>query len=147
MTAAALHLEVSVHVVARQRVNLVEFFQAMDPREQDRYKALDIHHLGMEADWEWPLAYLWPDEHDVVPLSLVPRAQSHVSGDISDAALRLSARGGEMVFGRDAEWTEDDFETLKSHVPWLAAFHDTLTTPLTAEERARIPGPDDVPLF
>lgn len=147
MTATGLTVEVSATVRVRQKVDVVALFTGMAEHDRKRYRTLDLAELGMSREWERPAAFLWPEEDDLVPLSLVSGAQTPVWGDIDMTEVRLQQRGGNSVHGREAEWTEGDFETLTAQVPWLRDFHASLTKRLTPEELARIPGPDDVPLF
>ena len=147
MSSTSLTVEVTATVKVRQSVDIVALFQNMDERNQKWYRDLNIDELGMEAEWQRPLAFLWPEDDDMVPLHMVRGASTHPRGDIDDAAVRLSARGTTSVYGRDAEWTESDFETLTAQVPWLRHFHEKLNQPISEHDLARLPGPDDVPLF
>lgn len=126
-TTAPLTVEVTVSVGVEETVDLVALFRRMDVRAQKRYFALDPAEYSIGAEWERPVAYLWPDEDDLLPLSLVPGNRSHPRGDINDSDVRVQHRDGERVYGRDARWTEQDYLRLASLVPWLAATTDNDT--------------------
>ena len=147
MTPASLTVQVTATIKVRQNVDLVALFATMDERDRQRYRNLDIADLGMESEWERPLAFVWPEEADVVPLTLAPGARSPVWGDIDDATVRVEQRDGEAVYGREAQWSRADFDALIARVPWLRSFHESLSRTLSTEDLARIPGPDDVPMF
>lgn len=143
----SLTLEVVATIKARQRVDIVGLFSAMDLRQQQRYRSINVSDLGFEHEWERPLAFLWPEERDLVPDMMVTGSHSPVEGDIEDARMSLIKRGPEYVTGKAREWTEADFETLTAQVPWVRHFHDKLGTPDSQHDLDRLPGPNDVPLF
>lgn len=143
----SLTVEVVATIKARQRVNIVALFTGLSPHEQARYRNLVVTDLGFEHEWERPLAFLWPEERDLVPTQMVAGSHSPVDGDIEDAHLSLVKRGNVVTTGKDREWTEADFETLTAQVPWLRNFHEKLNTPTSQYDLDRIPGPDDIPMF
>lgn len=145
--APTLVIEVTAKITAAQRVDLIALFDGFGDREKKQYAALNLSEWGMDAEWERPLAFIWPDE-DVMPLTLVPGARTGVGGDVPDVEARLEARNGQGVWGREAEWSVDDFATLRTHVGWLDEWHTKREMgSLSREDAARLPGPDDVPLF
>lgn len=144
----ALSIEVSATVQVTQTVDLVKTFTGLSETAKQRYLSMDYTEVGFEAEWERPMAFLWPDEHDLVPISMCP-GDGFANGDVNDASMRLSSRNGTRLWGKDAQWTEADFNLLVSHVPWMQSHYERLAalTAMTAEDRDRVPGPDDVPLF
>lgn len=144
----ALSLEVSATVQVTQTVDVVKTFTTLSDTEKQRYLSMDYTELGFEAEWERPMAFLWPDEHDVIPISMCP-GDGFANGDINDASMRLNKRNGTRVWGGEAHWTEADFDLLVAHVPWMKSHYDRIAalTTMTAEDRERLPGPDDVPMF
>lgn len=147
MPATSLIVEVSATVKVRQSINMVDLFAQMNERDRERYRTFDPAEVGAEASWERPTAFLWPEDDDLIPFQMVSGAPGAVRGDIDDARIQLSKRGDEPVYGRDSDWSETDFETLIAKVPWLRTFHASLDQPVSAYDLARIPGPDDLPLF
>lgn len=144
-TDGLLRVEVTATFGVEETLNPFDLFTAMTEREQKRYFALDLTEVGMSVEWERPLAYLWPDDDDLVPYTMVPGSVSHPSGMVDDAEVRVVKRHGTYCVGAARDWTEDDYRTLVESVPWLAR-HDREQT-MNEHDRARLPGPDDVPLF
>lgn len=147
VTNIPVMVEVVATVQMRQQIDLVTFFRSLPPAAQVRYRNLDISEAGMDAEWERPLAYLWPDESDVVPLELVPGASTSTRGQITDAQIRVQSRAEGLVDGRQCEWTEEDFRALLAQVPWMSRVHEAISGLISDEALARITGPDDIPLF
>lgn len=143
-----LTVEVTATVKSRQKVDVVALFANLSERDQQRYRTMDIAELGMEHEWERPLAYLWPDD-DVLPMNMIPgHGGRGLWSDIDESDIRVTARGEVTVFGRENRWTEDDFNLLKEEVGWLRTFHAVKDNPdATPEDLSRIPGPADVPIF
>lgn len=145
-TSPRLIVEIKATVTARQQFDLVEFYASLNDRAQEQYKRLNIGSLGFEHEWERPIAFLWPDDTDMVPVTLAIGADAPVWGDV-DAEIRTRARSGKLAYGHsETDWVEDDFIALAAEVPWLRFFH-TIRETGSCEDEARLPGPNDVPMF
>lgn len=139
----ALSLEVTATIRVRQTVDLVAVFAGLHAVDQQHYQSLDLAEVGFEEEWERPLAFLWPEDDDVVPFNLSRSVNAPVWGDIQECEVRLRQRGETRHYGREAAWSEADFDMLVAQVPWMAAFH----RPVSEDDLSHLPGPDDVPLF
>lgn len=144
-TDGLLRVEVTATFGVEETLNPFALFTAMTDREQERYFALDLTEVGMSVEWERPLAYLWPDDDDLVPHTMVPGSVSHPSGMVDNADVRVVKRFDTYCVGAARDWTDDDYRTLVENVPWLARHAREQT--MSEHDRARLPGPDDVPLF
>lgn len=140
---SAITVEVTTEIRVRVTLDVVEFFAKLSEREQKDYAGIDIHELGMEAEWERPLAYLWPTEDRVEASAFAYRGREWI--DFDDGDIRVRSRGEHSFYGKDTRWTEDDFAALCAAVPWLAAVH--VVDGLSPEDAARVPGPNDPPMF
>jgi hypothetical protein len=140
-----LTVEVTASYGVEQNVDLCALFAGMDLAARQRYFDLDVSEVGFEAEWERPLAYVWPDEDDLIPYSMVPSSASHPRGMVDDADIRVIKRGDKSFYGPEARWTEADYTLLAEHVPWLQQHLNGQS--LSEHDRARLPGPNDVPLF
>lgn len=141
----SLTVEVTATVGADQSVDVHALFNAMDTRTQARYFDLDIAELGMGGEFERPLAYLLPDDDDLIPYTMIPRSPSHPRGHVDDLDVRVVKRHDTLVFGEERRWTREDYLTLADNVPWLG--RHVYEQQMSAADRARMPGPGDVPLF
>lgn len=127
----------------RTQVDLVSFFEAMDPSQRAEFFALNLASTG-HAEWERPLAYLAvlaeTDTEVVEPFLTQLYAISTISdGDLGDTVER---RGGDLVSGQDRRWSQADYQALCGAVGWLRPPDSP-----SPEDLARIPGPLDTPMF
>lgn len=146
--APAMVVEVTMTVKVAQTIDMVKTFTDLNEADQQRYVTMGIAELGFEFEYERPMAFLWPDEDDLIPFTMCP-GDGFPNGDISDSDMRLNTRAGERVWGKDARWTEADFDTLVAAVPWMNAHYTRLRAlaAMSDDDVARLPGPDDVALF
>lgn len=140
-----LKVEVTASFGVEEALDPFVLFNAMGETEQHRYLHLDLSEVGFDAEWERPLAYLWPDDNDLVPVAMVPGTVSHPHGMVDDVEVRVTKRFDTYAVGAARHWTEDDYSALVENVAWLRA-HERRQQ-MSAEDRARLPGPGDVPLF
>lgn len=144
-TDGLLRVEVTASFGVEETLNPLALFNAMTEREQRRYFALDLTEVGMSVEWERPMSYLWPDDDDLVPYTMVPGHVSHPGGMVDHAEVCVRKRFDTHSVGQARHWTREDYDTLVAHVPWLRAHEQRMQ--MSDEDRARLPGPDDVPLF
>ena len=129
-------------------IDIVAFFSKMPAREQADYRTWDDNDFwerdrqGEPIPWDKPLAYLNAYLNEAAEVSA-----GNVRGWVRDHSElepwdTPRVRGGKY-------WTEDNYGQLLAAVPWLAALDqvDELPEEERAEIEARIPGPNDVPLF
>lgn len=140
-----LRVEVTASFGVEETLDPMALFNAMTEREQERYFALDLAEVGMSVEWERPLAYLWPDDDDLVPYTMVPGQVSHPVGTVDDAEVCVRKRFDTYSVGATRHWTREDYDTLVANVAWLRTHEQHAS--MSEEDRARLPGPDDVPLF
>ena len=98
------------------------------------------------AAWERPLTYLSLCAGPEVIEPLLAETTAISSVEEPEYKERLHSRRGRRLFGSDAHWTEDDYNVLLDAVAWMRET-DADETPLSAEDIARIPGPNDIALF
>lgn len=158
-------LDVSIEFTTRTevKIDLIGYFNGLTAAAIDDYKFSDIERWGYSEEWERPFAFLamladnmGQDQHGATfAYSKMPEAgkrrivQERTEED--DAVeVEVRVREGKRAYNRD--WTYEDFETLRRGVEWLDLFHrgiedDETTDEERLEELARIPGPNDNPLF
>lgn len=144
-TANVLVVEVSAEIGVEETIPLADLFNAMSAQDRRQFFDLNLSEAGMDSEWERPLAYLWPDADDLIPYTMVPGTVSHPRGVVEEADVRVSKRNGVRAVGHARGWTEDDYQVLAGHVAWLK--RHAFEQEMNEHERARMPGPLDVPLF
>lgn len=110
-------------------VDLVEFYKRMPDYQRKAYWSLNLHEYGFENEHERPLVYVMSHLDDQVYVSEPTGSgisRSYVDVDWYDSAYL----------------EEEDFLVLIEEVPWLQPEYM-----IPEEDRARTPGPLDVPLF
>lgn len=151
-TTPQLKGRLTYELEVEQDINILAYFQNLDEAGRRRYRDLDAHSL--EA-WERPAAFLDSQDDEPKaenPLPWVEGAISHEMVEVVSSLLRVRLRTGSTSFiysGMESEWREEDFETLRANVPWLDQFHTDLEGKAEdelAEDEARVPGPNDMPL-
>jgi len=154
--APILQVEIAFEVLARASVDLVTYFR--DLREQGRkeyaeFTRSDEDEDGYE-DWERPMSFLTrAGDEEFDGISLVPHRVFSQQGmpqpirenvEVDRQEFRVRTRDGKSAYSSD--WSEEDFDALRAHVPWLDKFHQTLNDEVDEEDLARTPGPNDTPL-
>lgn len=156
--APILEVEVSFKIEARATVDLTRYFNGLSDGARKQYAEFDLDGEGYYAEpWERPMAWLVRDDDDVAgSISVVPHRVFGERGqpqpireevDVDEVEARVKTRPGVRAYNQD--WTQEDMETLRFHVPWLNKVHELLEEgdgDIDPEELARIPGPLDTPL-
>lgn len=127
MSATKVDFDFSVRISTT--IDLIAFYAEMPESQRAEYWNHDIAEWGYDAEWERPIAYAmaWVDDGgDVMEPMGRGVVRSFVDTDWSDGP----------------RWSEEDFDALAAGVPWLDRRER-----LSPEDLARIPGPNDVPLF
>jgi hypothetical protein len=127
-TSPALVVRSEVQVNVRTTVDLVAWFAGFDPAARAAYWAVDLGGL-LDSTWERPTAYLDyvvtdAAEEVMVPVCAAFSGRTTVDADAGGACVQQ--RDGSRASGPARTWTEDDFETLVSAVPWLSPAADGL---------------------
>jgi hypothetical protein len=123
-----MRVDFDVEIRVDTAVDLVRFFTELHESGRGDYWRLDIEQWGFDEEWERPVAYVmaWLDD-DI---------------SVAEAAGKGVVRSWVDTDWRSVRWVEKQFDQLVAAVPWLHR-----AEPLSDEELARIPGPNDVPLF
>jgi hypothetical protein len=126
-TSPALVVRSEVQVTVRTTVDLVAWFSGFDPAARAAYWAVDLGGF-LDSTWERPTAYLDYVVTDAAEEVMVPvyrpAGRTTVNADTEGACVQQ--RDGSPASGPARTWTEDDFETLVSAVPWLSPTADGL---------------------
>lgn len=157
LTAPQLVVEVEYEVKVQQYVDLIGHYSRLSEREQKwfaRYVA-ENESQGYGDD-EFVLNFLLPEDDDLHDVGEVPYGEgaadhAWVEVDGMDTEVRVALRTGyrERIYGREeGRFSQEDFDYLLDHVPWLKAFFVARRQEreLEPEEIARIPGSNDIPL-
>lgn len=147
--AKRLIVRVEAEVRVEQLVDLPAYFQDLSEGERKSYRLFAQQNDEGYAEWELPVAYLTQGFYETLEVNL-PFLSSDVADfehvDIDNVETYTAARKGSFVSSR---FTPEDFDLLRAQVHWLDTVHRVLNDEDEASEEdlARIPGPNDIPLF
>lgn len=153
-TAPQLVVEVNYEIRVEQYIDLVALYSKMDEHARKRFMEwVEEQEPQGYGESELVLNYLFPAEDDAGDVGAVGYrplvADSEwVDIDYGTASVRLRQGYTEHTYGAASEFTEEDFEYLLGHVPWLKTLFDARAAQELEQDPSdlnRIPGPNDRP--
>lgn len=155
-TAPQLVVEVNYEIRVEQYVDIVAYFSGMDEHGRARFvRWVEEQEPQGYGEDELVLNYLLPEEDDFFDVGAVGYRplvsdSEQVDVDYGSTSVRLRQGYTEQTYGAASEFTEEDFEYLLSHVPWLKTFFEARAAQELEQDPSdlnRIPGPNDISLF
>jgi len=153
-TAPQLVVEVNYEIRVEQYIDLVAFYSKMDEHERKRFvQWVEEQESQGYGEDELVLNYLYPEEDDCGDVGAVgyrPLVSDSewIDVDYGETRVRLRQGYAEHTHGPASEFSEEDFEYLLGHVPWLKVFFDARAAQELERDPSdlnRIPGPNDRP--